>query len=58
MAFKINENCTKCGRCVKECPVDAIFKQNNRTYFIDDDLCASCEACLDVCRENAIELIP
>jgi NAD-dependent dihydropyrimidine dehydrogenase PreA subunit len=53
MAFKIDpENCTACGSCTDECPVDAISAGD--VYTIDPDVCIDCGACESVCPTEAI----
>jgi len=52
MAYKINDDCTACGSCIDECPVEAITEGD--IYVIDPDLCTDCGACADVCPVEAI----
>jgi ferredoxin len=52
MAYKISEDCTACGTCIDECPVDAISEGD--IYKIDPDVCTDCGACADVCPVEAI----
>jgi len=52
MAYVINEDCTACGTCIDECPVEAISEGD--IYKIDPDLCTDCGACADVCPSEAI----
>jgi ferredoxin len=52
MAHKINDDCTACGTCIDECPVEAISEGD--IYVIDPDLCTDCGACADVCPVEAI----
>ncbi len=52
MAYVINEDCTACGSCIDECPVDAISEGD--IYKIDPDVCTDCGACADVCPVEAI----
>ena len=47
MAYVINDDCTACGTCIDECPVEAISEGD--IYKIDPDLCTDCGACADVC---------
>ena len=47
MAYVINDDCTACGTCIDECPVEAISEG-------DIDLCTDCGACADVCPVEAI----
>ena len=53
MAYKITDECIKCGICVDECPVEAI-SEGDETYIIDKDKCTDCGACADVCPSEAI----
>lgn len=52
MAYVINDDCTACGTCIDECPVDAISEGD--IYVIDPDICTDCGACADVCPVEAI----
>jgi ferredoxin len=52
MAYVITEDCTACGSCIDECPVDAISEGD--IYKIDPDVCTDCGACADVCPVEAI----
>lgn len=52
MAYKISDDCTACGTCIDECPVEAISEGD--IYVIDPDLCTDCGACADVCPVEAI----
>ena len=52
MAYIINDDCTACGSCIDECPVEAIAEGD--IYVIDADACTDCGACADVCPVEAI----
>lgn len=52
MAFKINDDCIKCGSCAAECPVSAITEGDDK-YVIDPDTCISCGNCNAVCPVGA-----
>ncbi|UCF31997.1 MAG: 4Fe-4S binding protein [bacterium] len=52
MAHVINEDCTGCGSCVDECPVEAISE--GEIYVIDPELCTDCGDCVAVCPVEAI----
>ncbi|MCF8309601.1 MAG: 4Fe-4S binding protein [Bacteroidales bacterium] len=53
MAHVITEDCTACGMCIDECPVDAI--EEGPIYKIDPDVCTDCGACEEVCPVEAIQ---
>ena len=52
MAYKIGEDCTACGTCIDECPVEAISE--GEIYKIDPDVCTDCGSCAEVCPVEAI----
>ena len=45
--------CIGCGKCVKECPFEAITLENNVAY-IDYRKCRLCRKCVAVCPTGAI----
>ena len=47
------ENCTGCGVCVENCPVEAISLEND-TAVLDMSDCIRCGTCHDVCPEEAV----
>lgn len=49
----IEENCTKCGKCVEVCPVDAV--KLNYKIVTDNSICILCGACIKNCKNNARE---
>ena len=54
MAYKISEeDCTTCGTCIDECPVEAI-SEGDDFYKIDPDKCIDCGTCAEVCPVEAI----
>ena len=57
----IQDNCFGCGRCVKACPADAIYKTDYTApgkklpaYQIDPAKCVKCGACIATCKFKAI----
>lgn len=60
MALYITDDCTMCGSCEPECPVNAITEGED-TYIIDPNACVECVGhfdepqCVDVCPVEAIE---
>ena len=53
--YKIDpEKCRGCGKCAKNCPVNAISGKVKSPYTIDTDKCIKCGACQDGCAFDAI----
>jgi ferredoxin len=52
MTHKITKDCTACGSCIDECPVEAISEGD--PYKIDPDVCTDCGTCVDACPVGAI----
>ena len=51
--YIVNDNCNKCGICVKVCPAKNV-KVVSKVQF--DNHCAGCQSCLHLCPQNAIHL--
>ncbi len=56
LTFSILEDqCTGCSLCARNCPVDVIHKFDDRKQFwIDTTDCIHCGQCFDVCRFDAV----
>jgi NADH:ubiquinone oxidoreductase subunit F (NADH-binding) len=52
--YKVNDNCTGCTICAKNCPVDAISGKLKEMHFIDQAKCIKCDICYEVCNFDAI----
>ena len=52
----IEELCTGCTLCFRNCPVGAITGERRVPHFIDQSLCIKCGVCFDKCKFNAITL--
>ena len=51
--FYASYKCDNCDICIKQCPVKAIKKINNRPYWTFN--CESCMKCMNSCPKRAIE---
>ena len=52
MAYVITDDCTACGLCEAECPLNCISEGDGK-YVIDAALCSDCGACAEVCPMDA-----
>jgi len=53
MAYKISSDCTSCGACASDCPVEAIIEGETQYQIIEEN-CLDCGACLNSCPVDAI----
>ena len=52
MTYFISDQCSACGACMNECPVDAISAGD--IFYVSADDCIDCGACAEVCPVDAI----
>jgi NADH-quinone oxidoreductase subunit F len=52
--FQINEACTGCMVCAKNCPLDCIAGEKKKRHVIDQARCIRCGVCRDVCKFDAV----
>ena len=50
--FAVNNDCTHCGICIRNCPVENIYEVNGKVKF--KFRCLSCMRCVYSCPVNAI----
>ena len=53
--IEMPNNCIKCGCCIKECPQNAIFVNDEQKIDIDRKLCDICLKCTDICYAEALQ---
>lgn len=51
--FTVDNSCTKCKKCVKECPTNNIVLQNDKIQF--ENQCMFCLRCVHSCPAHAID---
>jgi ferredoxin len=54
ITYSINENCTGCQLCVKQCPENAITGKKKEKHTIEQAKCIKCGACKSVCKFDAV----
>lgn len=52
MPYIILDECTKCGLCAIQCPVECISEGDDR-YVINSSCCVDCGTCAEVCPVGA-----
>ena len=57
VTYQINENCTGCTICAKNCPVNAIVGDKKQMHHLDQKLCIKCGVCYVKCKFKAIDLL-
>jgi len=50
----LEEACTGCHRCFRECPQQAVSGEVKKPHKIDKNKCIKCGICFDVCKFNAV----
>jgi NADH:ubiquinone oxidoreductase subunit F (NADH-binding)/(2Fe-2S) ferredoxin len=54
--FILEDKCTGCMACAKNCPVNCIAGERKKLHVIDQDRCIKCGMCKSVCRFDAVRI--
>jgi len=46
--------CTQCGDCAKVCPPECIVQNDKGAYYVVQEDCIMCEACVPECPEGVM----
>jgi NADH-quinone oxidoreductase subunit F len=49
-----SEKCTGCGRCLRNCPAEAISGAKKQPHSIDLEKCIKCGSCYELCKFEAV----
>ncbi|MBN1987529.1 MAG: NADH-quinone oxidoreductase subunit NuoF [Prolixibacteraceae bacterium] len=52
----VEDLCTGCTLCFRNCPVGAITGERRLPHYIDQSICIKCGVCFEKCKFNAITL--
>lgn len=50
--------CLGLGSCMKVCPTDAIYYDDEGLVRVDKEKCISCEQCVEVCPTGVMQMVP
>jgi NADH:ubiquinone oxidoreductase subunit F (NADH-binding)/(2Fe-2S) ferredoxin/Pyruvate/2-oxoacid:ferredoxin oxidoreductase delta subunit len=53
----VDEMCTACGICRKECPTEAITGAKKTLHVLDQDKCIRCGVCFDACKYGSVRVV-
>jgi NAD-dependent dihydropyrimidine dehydrogenase PreA subunit len=57
MPAKVNQDeCTGCGDCVEQCPVEGVLVLVDHKAVVKQDECIECNACADACSSGAVKV--
>ncbi|MBL7074437.1 4Fe-4S binding protein [candidate division KSB1 bacterium] len=56
ITYFINENCTGCMVCLRDCPEGAITGEKKELHVIDPSKCIKCGVCKSVCKFDAVDV--
>ncbi|MBQ0135652.1 MAG: EFR1 family ferrodoxin [Oscillospiraceae bacterium] len=51
--FSVNDDCSSCGACVNNCPLDNITLKDGKPIWNGN--CSQCTSCINRCPKNAIQ---
>ena len=51
------EKCVHCGCCITQCPINAIYMDDDYNVVFKEEECVGCKNCVKACPFKAIEVV-
>jgi Na+-translocating ferredoxin:NAD+ oxidoreductase RNF subunit RnfB len=52
----LEDKCTGCTACARNCPVNAISGERKKVHVLDQGICIKCGLCYTVCKFDAVRV--
>lgn len=56
ITYSINDKCTGCTACARQCPQNCISGEVKKIHIIDTSKCIKCGICVEACKFDAVEV--
>jgi len=51
------EKCVHCGCCITQCPINAIYMDDDYNVVFKEEECVGCKNCMKACPFKAVEIV-